>query len=307
MSARYLIIGGAPKSGTTSLFRYLADHPEVAPARVKEPGFFMDPDAVTEPPAAGLAAALGDRAREAYEGLFLRRDLPVRLEATVGYLYSPGTPRRIAETLPGAVDLVFVLRHPVDRFLSAFHYIRQLHGEAAQGSLRAFIEHQARTYDAPTRRQLVEGNYATLVARYLGVFSRERIHLVSHAELAERPGAVARRLCERVGVDPSFYDAYGFERENVTRGHRSPALDKLYRRVMLPLRERALRYPRLFDVLHRVNRRTLDRLYHRANARSEDRDPVPDADRAWLEAYYADEVRELAALTGRDDLLRRHG
>jgi hypothetical protein len=37
---RYLIIGGAPKSATTSLFRYLADHPQVCPCGQKETYFF---------------------------------------------------------------------------------------------------------------------------------------------------------------------------------------------------------------------------------------------------------------------------
>jgi hypothetical protein len=38
--ARFAIIIGAMKSGTTSLFEYLAGHPMLAPCREKEPDFF---------------------------------------------------------------------------------------------------------------------------------------------------------------------------------------------------------------------------------------------------------------------------
>ena len=37
---RYALIIGAMKCATTSLFAYLAEHPAIAPARVKEPEFF---------------------------------------------------------------------------------------------------------------------------------------------------------------------------------------------------------------------------------------------------------------------------
>jgi hypothetical protein len=39
-----LIIGGAPKCGTSSLFQWLADHPEVCGSRVKEIFYLMDRD-----------------------------------------------------------------------------------------------------------------------------------------------------------------------------------------------------------------------------------------------------------------------
>ena len=36
-----VIIGGTQKAGTTSLFRYLADHPSVCPSSIKEVDFFL--------------------------------------------------------------------------------------------------------------------------------------------------------------------------------------------------------------------------------------------------------------------------
>jgi len=41
---RFLIIAGQPKAGTTSLFDWMAQHPEITPSRLKETRFFLDPD-----------------------------------------------------------------------------------------------------------------------------------------------------------------------------------------------------------------------------------------------------------------------
>lgn len=40
--AKFVIIGGAPKTGTSSVFKYLSDHPDINPSKVKETGYFLD-------------------------------------------------------------------------------------------------------------------------------------------------------------------------------------------------------------------------------------------------------------------------
>ena len=40
----FLVMVGTYRSGTTSLFRYLSDHPQVAPSSLKETGYFLPVD-----------------------------------------------------------------------------------------------------------------------------------------------------------------------------------------------------------------------------------------------------------------------
>ena len=40
----YIIIGGTTKAATTSLYFYLADHPNVCASNIKETRFFLDAD-----------------------------------------------------------------------------------------------------------------------------------------------------------------------------------------------------------------------------------------------------------------------
>ena len=111
----HALICGTNKSGTTSLFRYLADHPAIIPCSRKEAGFFFRP----------LEQDL-DATYKEYCDLFpsAQQD-KILIEATPTYLDRGGeVAGRIKQLLPNA-RLVFVLREPVARVVS---YFRSKHG-----------------------------------------------------------------------------------------------------------------------------------------------------------------------------------
>src|SRR5262245_41423321 len=116
---RFLIIGGASKAGTTSVFDYLAKHPQICPSRAKETRFFLDEDY----PQPSEKRYYRD-GPEAYLSFFAKnggREADWRLEATPDYLYSPNTPRLIRQTLPN-VQFIFILREPCSRLLSWYRF-----------------------------------------------------------------------------------------------------------------------------------------------------------------------------------------
>ena len=64
-----LVLAGSPKCGTTSVFHLLSGHPQIAPCRFKEAGFFLDPTD-REVGKRTLAVRFGPRfARAEYVGL----------------------------------------------------------------------------------------------------------------------------------------------------------------------------------------------------------------------------------------------
>ena len=111
----FLIIG-AMKSGTTALYYYLEQHPQVYMSPVKEPNFFCS----EENSDGDFATRLG-----AYQDLF--RDVSGEKaigEASHCYLYEPEAAARIQEYITDA-KLIAVLRDPVDRAYSHFlHMVR---------------------------------------------------------------------------------------------------------------------------------------------------------------------------------------
>lgn len=105
-------IAGAPKCGTTSLARWLSEHPRVFMPEVKEPFFF--------------STDLRRRVRslDRYEALFARADGGHAAvgEATTWYLYSRTAADEIERYAPGA-RYVVCLRDPVQMALSLYQHL----------------------------------------------------------------------------------------------------------------------------------------------------------------------------------------
>lgn len=102
----FLIIG-AQRSGTTSLYRYLTEHPSIAPAAKKEVHFF---DVHYEEGLGWYEAQFPSAEAVNGEGV-------ISGEASPYYLFHPLAASRAAATLP-EVKLIAILRNPVDRALS---------------------------------------------------------------------------------------------------------------------------------------------------------------------------------------------
>lgn len=103
-----VVIVGAPKCGTTSLYSYLSGHPGIFASPIKEPNFFC-----LDTPALRVVNRWRD-----YEGLFAEaRPGQLRLEASTAYLLSPLAVPAILEANPGA-KMIVAIRNPVEMIVS---------------------------------------------------------------------------------------------------------------------------------------------------------------------------------------------
>lgn len=211
---RFLIIAGAYRAGTTSLFTYLAAHPEVRPASFKEPAFFFSHtwDAEVPPFPPGREAA-------AYLSIFKRkRRGSTFLEATPNYLFDPGCPERIRAALPNA-RIIVLLREPVSRLVSWYkHSLFQARIDPAT----PFDDWVARQLD--DRRPVAEigyleqsvrhGRYSEYLADFVEVFGRAHVHVGWFEDLREEPMTTVKAVSHFAGIDTTFYDTYRFQPEN---------------------------------------------------------------------------------------------
>ena len=101
------VIIGAQKSGTSSLYDFVVQHPAILPAAKKELHYF----------------SLGYKKGE----YWYRLRFPIRAsqkllsgEASPIYLFYPMVPGRMKKLLPD-VKLIVILRNPVDRAYSHYH------------------------------------------------------------------------------------------------------------------------------------------------------------------------------------------
>lgn len=193
------VIIGAQKSGTTSLFFYLRDHPYVAWTPVKEINFFTRN---FEQGPHWYRRHFPTTAYLHYNRLVLGRRLRVG-EASPGYLAYPHAARRLAAMLPHA-RLIVMLRNPVERAYSHYqHVVRQ--GFEPLSFAAALAAEESRIGPERERMRLDEhhpptrylryayranGIYADQLRPWLEAFPRPQLLLLqSEAFFADTPAA----------------------------------------------------------------------------------------------------------------------
>jgi hypothetical protein len=286
-------IVGAPKAGTTALYLYLKQHPSVflPEAAMKEPHYFT-PE---------LRHPTFLRTADDYAAIFEQGHGRARLgEASVFYLFSKEAARRIHEFDPEA-RIIIMLRDPVDmiyalhneHFTNGIEKYRSFHDALAAEQRRVSGEERVGAGLSPelfSYRQI--GAYARQVQRYRSVFRPEQIHYVFFEDFVADTAHEYRRALEFLGVDSSFQPA--FPRVNESRHVRSRMVQRLLlaRPKFLQKAVRCLSPTRL--------RHGLLNLAFRYNSPMAKRSPLAPEIREQLRAYFAEDVRELERLTGRN-------
>jgi len=205
-----LFIVGAPKSGTTSIYEYLRDHPDVYMADVKEPSYFA-PDVVV-----GLRKRLRfGEDQDAYMALFSHaRNEKLIGEASATYLTSHVAASHILKFQPTA-RLIVMLRNPVE-MMYALHNERVSHGVE---TLTDFAEALAADDSRRAGHQLPAGctplgavyrdksRYGEQLARLFETVPRERVHVIIFEDFVADPRTSFRSLLEFLDVDPAYEPA----------------------------------------------------------------------------------------------------
>ena len=219
----FLIIG-AQKAGTTSLYYYLKQHPQIYMSPIKEPHFFDGEGAGQDAgrPVRGLRPEI--TTIEEYRTLFQGATKETAIgEASPSYLYIPEAPERIRYHVP-EVNLIAVLRNPVERAYSAFLHTVRSGREPLTDFSEALREEEGRIrgnwhaiYHYKNR-----GFYYGQLKRYQETFGRERIGVYLYEELNRNPAGMAQDIFRFLGVDEGFvpnvsvrYNASGVPRNKV--------------------------------------------------------------------------------------------
>jgi hypothetical protein len=177
----FSIIIGAMKSGTTSLFEILAQHPEICGARKKELDYFAKDNA-------------GDNSEYYAFWDWNQEGHSIALEASVAYAKSPhivGVPARMIASGIGRIRLIYLLRDPIKRIESQVR-----HGVFAGWgkSLDEGIPLDALSFSS----------YAYQLEQYLPYFIQDEIYVVTLEEFKSNPELVLKKICKFLDVDETF-------------------------------------------------------------------------------------------------------
>jgi hypothetical protein len=284
-----LLILGAAKSGTSSLYRYLSQHPQVFMSRFKEPTFFVWEGREYDIRGPGVEEIGKGMVKDidSYLRLFSdARHQRIRGEASTGYLHTPGVAERIRHHVPEA-KLMAILRNPIDRAYSAFLHARRSGLEPISNFEEALDDepHRVRTGWIGLTTYATVGMYAEQLERYLAIFPCQQIRVYLFEDLVRDPVGLAQDAFRYLGVD----DSYEPETSIVNRGSavRSVQLASVFNRL------RASSFGRR-SALGRSARAMVGRLNEQPKGQL-----APNVRRR-LAAVFETDVDKLSRLLGRD-------
>lgn len=271
-------IAGAPRCGTTSMYAYLRQHPEIYVSPHKEPHFFGSD---LSPLPGGI------REEELYRELFAGAgDRPRVGEGSVWYLLSEKAPFEIKELVPGAKILI-LLRAP-QPMLESLHALFLRTGNEDLPTLEEALAAEPERREGrrlPPGVYLPEGlsytsvaRHAPKVERYLSVFGRENVHCIIFDDMVRDTAAVYRQVLAFLGVDPDFEAELDPRRANE-------------RVRMMAIRQLARTPP---EVRRRLQFKEMRQ--HESASRS----PLPAEAAARLRELFVEDVARLGDLLGRD-------
>jgi hypothetical protein len=226
-----IVIGGAPRSGTTFLCELLAKHPSVFIARpfIPEPKVCMTPHPDGDP---GLL--------QRYAAFFSDPGpCAIRVEKTSYYLENTAARKRLVRILPFA-KFVFILREPVERAYSNWMRSRRngletlpfeeaIEREPTRASPLPEHQEYARPFDYLSR-----GRYGSLIEAWINAVGRDRVAVYVFEAAIAAPDAFVANLQSFIAVDPLPWSVLKTGKVNeIERDH-----DNLSERTAAKLRER---------------------------------------------------------------------
>jgi len=283
-------IVGAPKAGTTALWTYLRQHPQIFMSTLKEPQFFASDIRGNQRNITNLPD---------YLELFRGAQQPAIGEASTCYLGSPAAPREI-KTFCQQARIIIMLRNPID-VMYAQHSECVFDGtehiadfRTALDSMETRVWRSGRCRGQPVQRlgyrELVK--FSQQVRSFLEAFGRPNVHIIVYDDFAADSAEVYRSVLTFLGVSPSH--ECSFDVVHANRTIRSSAIQDLLRHPPNLVK----RFTRAF--LTKRARTGLGHRLNRINTRVVVRPMLDPEFRRRLETDFISEVQQLGHLVGRD-------
>lgn len=272
MLPNFLIIGAA-RSGTTSVYHNLSEHPDIIIPVKKEPQFFT---------------SQWERGLDWYQALFADYAGQKAIgEASMSYTYPDytQTPTRIYELLPDT-RLIYILRNPVERTFS--HYLYYRHYSKVE---TLDFEQALQNWDI----YLGTSRYYEWIEKYLHYFDRQKLLIIFFEEYVANPQANLWQIFRFLDVDSTFVPTNLTLKTNASFKPWSERLFQLYRRF-------SLSRPRIWlESLLPQHARPVIRNKIRAVLGQKQSTPQMAAEtRSYLQAYFQPQVERLEQFLNRD-------
>ena len=292
------MIVGAQKAGTSSLLRYLAQHPDIYTHAQPEMTFFLQDREYSR----GYESAFA----KYFAGKYDHDDIANKrlIAKNVMVMHSTEVMQRIYEHNP-EMHLVILLREPVARAYSAYWWARRRGWENIRTYEEALAAEEARLNEDWFKwRQCAyqyNGIYYPHVKNLITQFGLNNVHCILTDDLKGNAQAVCQQLFMHIGVHPDFKPVIG-ERHNQAAMPRSERFNYLFTQFLAshnPLR-RAIRKLLPDATAYKLRKAILDWNDKPQKNLNSTPPPLNPETREQQMAYFKPFNEQLAELLGRD-------
>jgi hypothetical protein len=200
------IIIGVARAGTTSLYNYLIEHPNIGPAAKKEVHFF---DYHYQKGMSWYRGHFPYSMRKYYEENIRKLDF-ITGEASPYYMYHPYAPERVAKALP-QVKMIVLLRNPIERAFSHYAWEVSWGNETLSFEEAIDCEEERIQQDLPILAHhyghnhqhfsyISRGLYADQLETWFKFFPKNQFLLLKSEDMYREPAAIYKQAIEFLGV-----------------------------------------------------------------------------------------------------------
>lgn len=230
-----LFIVGAAKSGTTALWHYLKQHPQILMTdSPKEPSFFSD-----------FGKYIFSTNIKTYLKLFdtQKKNRLWFGDASTAYLTDPTSSRKIFEYNNNA-KIIAILRNPVDRAYSLYNFMAMSGLEYAKSFEKALkLENSRISTKIPNWFEphnkwnylyFNSGLYSAQIERYLRLF-KDKVLVIKYDDFAKSPVNTLQQVCTflKIKNHPIILDKH-----NVTQNFHSAEVQFISRECEMPYNDK---------------------------------------------------------------------
>tara|TARA_Y100000590_G_scaffold466289_1_gene641137 strand:- start:3582 stop:4517 length:936 start_codon:yes stop_codon:yes gene_type:complete len=207
------LICGTPRSGSTSLYEGLLEHPNVYRAKTKEVSYF---DVNTHRGINWYKYNFPSKLEK-----FFKKNRMITGEATPFYLIHPHVPARIAKTIPN-VKIILILRNPIDRAYS--HYSSAVKNnnenltfeESLQNENSRIANEKEKLLADPNHNSanyykwsyFEQGIYYNFIIEWMKYFPKENFYITSYEEFFKNPKENFNDLFNFLGISNFNFENY---------------------------------------------------------------------------------------------------
>lgn len=286
------IIIGAPKSGTTSIFYYLKQHPDIYLPVRKELHYFSYSCLEKQAKGPGDTDALKnlccnwDAYINHYKSVNGQKAIG---EVSPSYLYFSQVSHKIKDQL-GNIKIICILRNPIEKAFSQFNHLKRDYREELC-FYDALMAEKGRVEKGwgDFWRYAESSLYADRLKLYYEVFGADSVKVVLFDDLMADSGLLMKEMFSFLGIDASFevqtdeiYNRSGKSRlKFISDFFSKPNTVKSLAKSIIPEQIRVAIRMKVLDM------------------NTADKDAIDDRSRTFLIEYFSQDIAQLEAIIGR--------